>query len=71
MKKYPNESAKELRKIADYIEKGYLSKASIKIEKEDDGNYVILGEYVTNGLDFMLPNIINFYSCSDFTQETL
>jgi hypothetical protein len=71
MKNYPNKIAKEFIEIAKCIEENNLFSADIKITKEDDGNYIILGQYITKNTGLYYPNLIKFYPITDFTKQEM
>jgi hypothetical protein len=58
-KDYPKKIAKMLSAISDYIESNELKTAKIKIEKQEDGNYVILGEVIVENTVTYFPIIDN------------
>jgi len=63
MKNTPKEIAGQLKVIADNIEKGYLTNANIKVKKEDDGSYDILGDYSVENPESLAKKLTMFYPC--------
>jgi hypothetical protein len=60
MKDYPEKVASILKFIRKSIKNGLLTDADIRLKKEEDGNYIIYGQY-------KIGNTIMFLSATDNT----